>query len=347
MSASVSPLRVWVLSDAQPGHYNQSRGILAALRLRQPVEEYWLDMHLRIGLARSPLRWLLNHMSPPPSVSWLKLFYRMPALPTGACDLVVSTGGKTSFANAWLAQRVRARNIFAGSLRRLSPALFDVVLTLEPIAPPAPGNLVVDLPPSAIDAGQLGHRAQALRAAHRLAGQTVWALMLGGDGAGYRYAEQDWRQLAKLLNQLGAACGVRWLILSSRRTGFAAQRLLEQDVDDEYLVARCWYRKGESGCVGAYLGAADKVFVTEDSMTMLTEAICSQRPVISLRPAAVAPTSRYAGMIARFLAKGWICRYSIDELVAGRRTLDDTQCQALQTSPLQKLSRQLAELLQL
>ncbi len=347
MTVSASPLRVWVLSDAQPGHYNQSRGILAALRLQRPVEEYWLEMHLRIGLARNPLRWILNHLSAPPSAGWLKLFYRMPVLPRGPCDLVVSAGGKTSFANAWLAQRMRARNIFAGSLRRLSPTLFDVVLTLEPITPPAAGNLVVDLPPSAIDAGQIEHQAQALRAAHRLEGETVWALMLGGDGAGYRYAEQDWRQLAQLLNQLGAAHGVRWLILSSRRTGSAAQRLIEQGVDGERVAARCWYRKGESSCVEAYLGAADKVFVTEDSMTMLTEAICSQRPVISLRPVVVAPTARYAGMLERFVAKGWVCPYSIDDLVTGRRTLEDTQCQALQASPLQKLSLQLAERLQL
>jgi mitochondrial fission protein ELM1 len=344
---SGSPLRVWVLSDAQPGHYNQSRGVLAALRLRRPVEAYWLDMHLRIGLARNPLRWMLNRRLPLPSTRWLKLFYRMPALPQGPCDLVVSSGGKTSFANAWLAQRMRARNIFTGSLRRLSPALFDVVLTLEPVTPPAPSNLVVDLPPSAIDAGRLGHQAQALRAAHRLEGQSVWALMLGGDGAGYRYAEQDWQQLAQLLNRLGAACGVRWLLLGSRRTGSTAERLIEQGVDNDRVAAMSWYREGDNSCVGAYLGAADKVFVTEDSMTMLTEAICSQRPVISLRPVAVAPTSRYAAMIERFAAKGWICRYAIDELVAGRRTLDDAQCRVLESPPLQTLSAQLAERLHL
>jgi mitochondrial fission protein ELM1 len=342
-----APLRVWVLSDNQPGHYNQSRGIVAALRLHQPVEEHWLGVRLRVGLARNPMRWLLNHCSAAPSARWLNLFYRMPPLPPGACDLLVSTGGKTSFANAWLAQRLRTRNVFAGSLRRLSPDLFDVVLTLEPLAPPVPTNLVVDLPPSSIDASQLAHAAQALRAAHRLEGQTLWTLMLGGDGAGYRYGEQDWRQLARLLNQLGAAYGVRWLLLSSRRTGRVAERLIEQGMDSERVAARCWYRPGEASRVEAYLGAADRVFVSEDSMTMLTEAICSQRPVVSLRPVAVAPTPRYAAMLERFATRGWICRYAIDDLVAGRQSLGDTQCRVLETPPLQQLSAQLAERLQL
>ncbi len=342
-----SPLRVWVLSDRQPGHYNQSRGIVAALRLRQPVEEYWLDVRLRVGLARNPMRWMLNHLSPPPSIRWLKLFYRIPALPPASCDLLVSTGGKTSFANAWLAQRLHARNIFAGSLRRLSPGLFNVVVTLDPMAPPTPSALLVALPPSAIDASQLAGQAQTLRGAYRLEGQTVWTLLLGGDGAGYRYCEQDWRQLAQLLNRLSAASGVRWLLLGSRRTGPVAERVIEQGVDRERVAAMCWYREGQNSGIGAYLGAADRVFVTEDSMTMLTEAICSQRPVVSLRPASVAPTRRYADMIGQFASNGWICRYAIDDLVAGRQRLGDKQCRLMETSPLQVLSAQLAERLHL
>jgi mitochondrial fission protein ELM1 len=37
----------------------------------------------------------------------------------------------------------------------------------------------------------------------------------------------------------------------------------------------------------AYLGAAERVFVTQDSLTMLSEAIASGRPVVALAPADV------------------------------------------------------------
>lgn len=342
-----SPLHVWVLSDNRPGHYNQSRGIVTALAGLHPIEQHWLNIDLRLGLARNPMRLLLNHLATPPPVSWLGLFYAMPALPQAPCDLVVSTGGRTSFANAWLARRMQARNIFAGSLRRLSPALFDLVLTLEPIRPAAPNNLVLDLPPSAVDVSQLHRDGLALRTEQGLNGQAVWTIMLGGDGAGYRYRDQDWRQLAQLLQRLGEQYGIRWLLLSSRRTGRTAERLVGEGMDSSYIAASCWYREGAADGVAACLGAADQVFVTEDSMTMLTEAIYSRRPVVSLRPAAVAPTSRYAGMINRFAAKGWICRYAIEDLATGRQTLSDTQCKVLETSPLSELSRQLAERLHL
>jgi len=342
-----SPLHVWVLSDNRPGHYNHSRGIVAALAGLRPIEQHWVNLDLRLGLARNPMRLLLNHFATPPPVGWLKLFYVMPALPQAPCDLVVSAGGRTSFANAWLARRMKARNIFAGSLRRLSPALFDVVLTLEPLRPAVPNNLVLDLPPSAVDVSQLRRDGLALRAEQGLDGQAVWTMMLGGDGAGYRYRDKDWRQLAQLLERLGEEHGIRWLLVSSRRTGRAAERLIGEGMDSRYVAASCWYREDSADRVAACLGAAERVFVTEDSMTMLTEAICSQRPVVSLRPAAVAPTSRYADMIGRFAAKGWICRYAIEELSTGRRTLGDSQCNVLETSPLSELSQQLAERLRL
>jgi mitochondrial fission protein ELM1 len=327
-------LRVWVLSDRQPGHYNQSRGIVAALARHRPVAVHWLELRLRLGLARNPLRWILNHCAEPPATDRLKL-------------LVVSSGGKTSFANAWLARRTGARNIFAGSLRRLSPTLFDVVLTPEPITPATPANLVVALPPSAVDIARLEPAGRALRAAQRLEGQLLWALMLGGDGAGYRYRRRDWQTLARVLNRLAADGGARWLLLGSRRTGAAAERLLQQGLERRHVAASCWHRDAEVAPVEAYLGAADQVFVTEDSMTMLTEAISSQRPVVSLRPADVAPTARYAAMIERFAAHGWLCRYAIEELASGRRTLNDQRCRVLETPPLQTLSQQLVERLRL
>lgn len=342
-----APLHVWVLSDNQPGHYNQSRGIVAALERLGPVEQHWLGVQLRVGLARNPMRWLLNRQRSAPPLAWMKLFYRMPGLPRAPCDLVVSTGGRTSFANAWLAQRLAARNLFAGSLRRLSPRLFDVVLTLEPVAPPAPNNLVLELPPSAVDAGSLVGRGRDLRDRLGLEHRRTWALVIGGNGAGYRYRDADWRRLALSLNRLAGELGVRWLLASSRRTGQAAERLLKKWVDPGCIAGACWYRDGDRDCIERYLGAADRVLVTEDSMTMLTEAIYARRPVLSLRPAQVRPTVRYADMIRRFADRGWICRFAIDGLCDDVARLREVRCSLLEESPLQTLSGELARRLDL
>ena len=131
-----APLRVWVLSDDQPGHYNQSSGVVSALRHIRPVQESWVVVRLRIGFGRNILRLILNHVRMPLPCGFLKLFYDIEGLPDQGCDLIVSTGGKTSFANAWLARLKNVPNVFTGSLRRLSPAHFSAVFTLT--TPPWP-----------------------------------------------------------------------------------------------------------------------------------------------------------------------------------------------------------------
>ncbi|MGB5535316.1 MAG: ELM1/GtrOC1 family putative glycosyltransferase [Thiogranum sp.] len=337
-----SPLRVLVLSDDQPGHYNLSRGIVAALRRIQPVQESWVTMKLRAGLGRNFLRAYLNRVDKPSSPLWLRLFYKMNHFPAEACDLIVSAGGKTSFANAWLAQYMGVPNVYAGSLRRLSSRLFSVVLTLEPVNG-AVGNLVLDLPPSAIDFDTL--QSQGERFLNQLGPgeQRCWTLMIGGNGAGYRYRRRDWQALARVMNALARRYGIRWLLVSSRRTGKQAGQVLRHNLDKQFLAAQSWYGESDEFRAEAWLGAAERVFVTEDSMTMLTEAIYSRRPVVSLRPQHAAPTDRYERMMQGFADSGYLCRYALAELSQQPELLESRQCRVLEASPLDDLAEQLGK----
>ena len=336
-----------MLSDGQPGHYNLSRGVISALKRVRPVEEHWLTLQLRFGLMRNLLRFFLNRFSRLPASSWMRLFYVMPDLSARRCDLIVSAGGKTSFANAWLGRDMNVPNIFAGSLRRLSPQLFTVVLTLEPVDPPSAANLVLDLPPSTVDDITLDQQGEQLRQNLRLPHERLYTLLIGGDGAGYQYSARDWKQLGQLLNVLGERYQIRWLLLGSRRTGNEAQRIVESTVDSALVAGSAWYESGKQVEIGAYLGAAEQVFVTEDSMTMVTEAIYSRRPVVSLRPASVASTQRYEAMMKRFADRRWICRYSVSSLLERPGQLTEQVCSPLTESPLDGLAGQLARRLQL
>jgi mitochondrial fission protein ELM1 len=339
---SRSPLRVLVLSDDQPGHYNLSRGVVAALRRIQPVQESWMTLKLRAGLGRNLMRTYLNRVHPPASCRWLRLFYSMTRFPAGACDLIVSAGGKTSFANAWLAQCMGVRNVYAGSLRRLSSQLFTVVLTLEPVRG-ASGNLVLDLPPSAIDFDALQIEGERFLQQLGLAGQRCWTLLIGGNGAGYQYRRQDWQALARLMNALASRYDIRWLLVSSRRTGKRAEHLLRDNLDTGIVAAHSWYDEGGGFRVDAWLGAGQRIFATEDSMTMLTEAIYSRRPVVSLRPQRAVPTDRYQRMMQRFADSGYLCRYALAELSQQPGVLEGRQCGVLEVSPLDELAGELCK----
>ncbi|HEB98311.1 MAG TPA: hypothetical protein ENJ05_02265, partial [Thiotrichales bacterium] len=189
--------RVWLLGDGQPGHESRSRGLLAQLEALCPLTVTWLRCELRLGFSRALLRAWLNAGAAPHSTRPLHFWYRMDALPPGTPDLILSAGGKTSFANAWLGAVSGAPNVFAGTLRRLHPALFHTVLTLEPV-PGARNNLVMELLPTDIDRRQVEQQGAALRARQD---RPCWLLLAGGDGAGYRWAARDWEALAAVMSR--------------------------------------------------------------------------------------------------------------------------------------------------
>lgn len=315
-AGSSDSLRVWLLSDGMPGHYNQARAIAAALARVRALELVWIDLRLRLGLARRLMRSLLNRTRRPLSPTLLMRFYRG-ALPAGRPDVLVSAGGRTSFANAWLAREFGVPNFYAGSLRGLSPRHFTAVMTLEPI-PGADNNVVLEVPLSRIDAGALPELV--VPAQWR---RPCWALLAGGDGAGYRYTDADWRRLVDALAALAQTHEVRWLIAGSRRTGPTLPALLaacgdtfveETDIDPAAAASR----------LPTYLAAADKLFVTEDSMSMLSEAIGSGKPVFSLSPARARPDARYAAALNRFECRGLIRRLTIVDLAACDKSVFET-----------------------
>lgn len=233
-------------------------------------------------------------------------------------------------------------NVYAGSLRRLSSQLFTVVLTLEPITDAA-GNLVLDLPPSAIDFDDLQIQGERFLQQLGPGEQRCWTLMIGGNGAGYQYHRQDWQTLVRMMNALARRYGIRWLLVSSRRTGKQAGKLLRHSLDSKLLAAQSWYDQGDEFRTEACLGAAERIFVTEDSMTMLSEAIYSRRPVVSLRPQHAAPTDRYARVVKGFGDRGYLCRYALVELALHPESLESKQCRILRTSPLNDLAEQLGK----
>ena len=333
-------MNVLLLSDDLPGHFNQSLGIIKALRKEREVDATRVSVKLRFGLGRNLMRTYLNRLPLQPAVASLSWFYRCELPNLSAFDLIVSAGGRTSFANAWLARALQIPNIYAGSLRNLDPRLFTRVLTLEPV-PGADNNLVLPIHASPVDAVEVERQGERLRSERGWQQQRIWLLLVGGNGAGYRYEKPDWQELARLMTLLASQHGIRWLVASSRRTGAEAEHWLQSSMDDAYIVASSWATAEEVFDLQAFLGVAERVFVTEDSMTMLTEAIYSRRPVHSLAPAHARPDERYQRTMRRFAASGFICRQGISALLHNSASLDEKPCSPMQESPIDQLAKHL------
>lgn len=306
---------VWVISDGKPGHYNQSRGVLLALERLYEVRSEWIEVRLRSGLWRKPLTALLNATQEPLTTRLLNLSYSIESLPSDRPDLIVVAGGRAVFAAILLARRHNAGVLYCGSLRGLHPRHFTAAMTIERQADHS-ANLVLEVPPTLIDRQDLAQRGTALRDAIAATDSPLWAILIGGDGAGFKYMAMHWQTMGEALSTLAYRHGARLLITTSRRTGPAAEQTLREAITSQNIADAVWYARAPRPITQDYLGAATAVFATIDSMSMIMETVAAGRPLFVIEPPNGHPDERYANTIERLNKQRRLHRVGIEQLRA-------------------------------
>ena len=128
----------------------------------------------------------------------------------------------------------------------------------------------------------------------------------GGDGAGFRFTPEDWRKLAAEAGELAQQEGISWLVSTSRRTGGEGEDILRAGLPELVVADAVWWSTQPRRILQAYLGAADVVCCTADSLSMLTEAVLSGRPVIAWQPASARPNADYQAALERLAMRNLI-----------------------------------------
>ncbi len=230
---------IWRFRDGKPGHENQTRGLVQALAAR-----YRLDLHdIHTVPAWRAALWWAGRRFPPAD-----------ALPDP--DLIVGAGHATHV--PMLAAR-RARGGRAVVLMKpsLPIAWFDLCLIPEHDAPPeAPNVLATRGVLNPVRPAPVKDPAQGL-------------ILLGGPSR-----HHDW-PLDAVLEQVRAVVegtpGVRWEVTDSRRSPPAAlARLAESGL--RRVTFHPW-RETPPGWLAERLAQAGRVWVSEDSVSMLYEAL--------------------------------------------------------------------------
>jgi len=301
---SKEKLQVLLLRDDLPGHLSQSRGLVKWLEDRYRIEPHEASVRLKLKpLAKLLLPSIIRSHRLAPLV--LK-FYRGVPHDLQGFDLIVSAGGATSFLNAALGRQWQIPNVFLGSKRRLRSDDFSAHLTLESTG--EPNNIVMTLPPTLVDPQQLQKQGDELRASLGLqADEKLNMLAVGGDGAGYQYDDKTAQQLARLIIEKHQDDGKRWLLTTSRRTGVKLEQELRRSIPTELLADSVWWAETPHKVMAAYMGAAERIFITADSMSMIAEAIASTKPTVVLKPEKAQPAKRYLQALQRYEQLG-LCR---------------------------------------
>ncbi|MGE9269138.1 MAG: ELM1/GtrOC1 family putative glycosyltransferase [Verrucomicrobiales bacterium] len=262
------------LVDVKPGHANKARD-LAALVARR-IGGRVVEVHARAWTR--PLGRLLQRCWP--LGRNFGRFLLEGELPRGSV-LLVGSGGNSLWVLAALGHSFACPSVFVGRRRQL-PA---EALTLSVGADPGRvSERELFLPLLGRPLEKKGENWRRLAAERGLADDDYTAVLVGGDGGGYQWSDDEAGRLAAALRQDFAERGRKVLISTSRRTPLSFEKMLREVLPVEMLADACWWRSGdERRVVKAYLEGAGLALVGEDSMSMVQEALTGGLPVLAFR----------------------------------------------------------------
>jgi uncharacterized protein len=212
--------------------------------------------------------------------------YRIDAYALPKVDLVVSAGGETQMPNICVSRFLGIPSIFCGSLLRgLEPENFDLIVSSYDRDAGSPRHIVA-LKPSSIDPDVLGRPKVVPRYGTerrpKLAG-----LLIGGNAGPFRYRPDEWDRLLAFAAEISKTWGTRWLISTSRRTpDYVGDKIAALAKDESVVVRFIDFRTAGPGTLPELFAKAEIIVCTEDSSTMVSEAVSARFPVVGVAPAA-------------------------------------------------------------
>lgn len=296
-------MNLLIIKDNKPGHYNQTEGLVLQLKeVSSNINIEYIDIEIKSKIKRKVLRFFLNNFTSffknKKSLKYLNIFLKKYSLPLTKPDLIISTGGNTSCFNAWLAITYDCKNILNGALRGLKQDLFTNITTVIDLG--YKNQIILDVAPSLVTKEKLDNESIKFSKDKNI-DLTInyYTLLIGGNGSGYSFDIKFFNQLINFVKEISLKENISWLITTSRRTPLYIEKKLKKELNDysSYFIS---YNELEEKALLPFLGLCEKVFVTEESASMISEAITSGKPVYTLRPKRVQENNNYRKIIDKF-----------------------------------------------
>lgn len=228
---------VWVFTDGKAGHENQLRGLLAALARHYPVDARWIKVPAYASVLSSLMtrRFLPGVGLPPP-------------------DLLIGAGHRTHL------PMIAARRAHGGrSIVLMKPSLprawFDLCVIPEHDAVTGANVFTTRGALNPVEPGSKNARAGLI--------------LIGGPSRHHRWREND--IVSQIETILTAETDIHWTLTTSRRTpASTTARLCALKRANLTVVP---VNETGSGWLSERLSSATQVWVTEDSVSMVYEAL--------------------------------------------------------------------------
>ncbi len=275
---------IWILDEGSQGHVVQSRGLVRELAkvVDLKVSEIPARLAVEQGIARSVVKKLLRRWH------WDRLFHATHALgpiPDEKPDLILSSGPRSMLALEHLSRKYQCPSVFVQGTVVVPENLFTAVM--RPFEGVHRSDFIfipllfTAITPEVVERARNEYLAEKTS---RPSGP-LNALFIGASSAKIRFSNDDWLSVIRMVNEAWKRDRRKWLITTSYRTGPELEGLLANGIDPQAIHDAVWYHQAPRKVTRVFLGMADRVFVTMDSLTMLTEAVASGRPTCALCPA--------------------------------------------------------------
>lgn len=230
---------IWYFTDRKPGHESQIHGLLQALARCISVEAY--------EIRAQNVRW--------PAFSWLS--GTAPWARQLPDPRLIIGAGHATHVPMLAARRARGGKIIVLMKPSLSPGLFDlVVVPAHDRVKPAPNIFVSQ-----------GVLNPILPSADKDPGSGL--ILLGGPSAHHGWDSDV--VLPQLSTIIARDTAIYWLVTTSRRTPQGFTRQLEALSGSHVRIIP--FEQTKPGWIGQRLAKAERVWVSEDSVSMVYEAL--------------------------------------------------------------------------
>lgn len=290
--------RILILSDGKPGHFKQSLAVAQQMQsLKTQYGREGMEYPLRTIYVEFKSKWhrvffawtaliLMPWMQG--RLRWLTPFLKEPTakeIRDASADFIISAGAGLTALNLCLARESRAKSIIL-----MKPGfpfnLFRYDLALIPAHDR--GNMPKEtirtlLTPNLVDPENLDRAKEKIRSTLRNPERVKLAVFLGGDTRGYKMDLAEIEKMTAALERLAFRVG-DYVITTSRRTPQTICQFLKSKRNVlggcQMLVIATEDKRPE--VVGGMLASAEILIVSEDSISMISEAIATGKKVVVL-----------------------------------------------------------------
>lgn len=291
-------MKLLILSDGKPGHLNQSLGIAERMAEMTEVEYALVEIRHKSKLRDDLLRVLMRLLGWAPIPRLLaRLLLSWSLTPESAAeipvnerfDVILSTGSSVAPVNLLLKGLIGGRSIVSLRPSPTGIAWFDLVILPRHLWPRLRRRNVFRAVgvPNRVTPVSIRKLREKIEREMKIRPRPRIGVLMGGEDRYYTIRIGTARKLIDTLRTICRDLDGELYLTTSRRTPNEVERMLDEGLSTEptcRMLVLAGRGKGDvKDAVPMILAMCDLVIVTEDSLSMVSEAASSGKKVIILK----------------------------------------------------------------